>query len=107
MCDGYHTALGGQHRRRRAASFRISMNYRTLLPFALVLAVVAFAQSAAAQNNTGFSVDRFEPSERGSEWFVLDTLDLRGHVRPALGIVADYAYKPLVFYDKDGNEVHA
>jgi outer membrane protein OmpA-like peptidoglycan-associated protein len=83
------------------------MNYRTLLPFALVLAVVAFAHGAAAQTNTGFSVDRFEPSERGSEWFVLDTLDLRGHVRPALGIVADYAYKPLVFYDKDGNEVHA
>jgi OOP family OmpA-OmpF porin len=83
------------------------MNHRTLLSFGLALVLGAFAQSARAQDSTGFSVDRFEPSERGSEWFVLDTLDLRGNVRPALGVVADYAYKPLVFYDKDGNEVRS
>jgi outer membrane protein OmpA-like peptidoglycan-associated protein len=86
------------------------MNYRTLLSLGLTVALGASATVARAQTtgtSSGFSVDRFEPSERGSEWFVLDTLDLRGSGRPALGVVADYAYKPLVFYDGDGNEVRA
>jgi len=61
--------------------------------------------SARAQDSAGFALDRFEPSERGSEWFSQDTLDLRGHLRPALGLVADYGYKPLVIYDADGEEV--
>ncbi|MEY4583003.1 MAG: hypothetical protein RL701_7706 [Pseudomonadota bacterium] len=44
----------------------------------------------------GFAIDRFDPSERGSDWFVGDSLDLRGHARPAVGLVLDYANKPLV-----------
>ncbi|MDB4990935.1 MAG: outer membrane protein [Myxococcaceae bacterium] len=59
----------------------------------------------ASAQSSGFALDRFEPSERGSEWFSLDSLDLRGHVRPAIGVVADYAYKPLVIYDGRGHEV--
>jgi OOP family OmpA-OmpF porin len=47
-----------------------------------------------AQSVPGFAMNRFEPSERGSEWFVHDSLDLRGNARPALGIVADYGYRP-------------
>lgn len=66
-----------------------------------VLSLPVFAQS----ETLGFAADRFEPSERGSEWFALDTLDMRGHLRPALGIVADYGYKPLVIYDQNGDEV--
>ena len=53
---------------------------------------------------TGFAIDRFEPAERGSQFFVLDNLDLRGSGRPALGAVLDYGYKPLVAYDLNGNE---
>ena len=41
----------------------------------------AGAQSTAS----GFALDRFNPSERGSEWFALDSLDLRGQARPAIG----------------------
>jgi OmpA-OmpF porin, OOP family len=52
-------------------------------------------------------MDRFDPSERGSEWFVLDSLDLRGHKRVALGVVGAWTYKPLVAYDAAGNEVAA
>ena len=59
---------------------------------------------AHAQATPGFALNRFEPSERGSEWFVNDTLDLRGKVRPALGIVADYGYKPYVLLNPDGSE---
>jgi OmpA-OmpF porin, OOP family len=50
----------------------------------------------AAAHADGFAVDRFDPAEQGSEWFVLDSLDLRGHMRPALGVVADWGYRPLV-----------
>ena len=53
----------------------------------------AFAQAA------GFAANRFEPSERGSDWFVGDSLDLRGAPTLAAGVVFDWAYRPLVLYD--------
>lgn len=63
------------------------------------------AATASAQSTTqGFALNRFDPSERGSEWFVLDSLDLRGHGRPAMGLVGDWGYKPLVLYNQDGSE---
>ena len=73
----------------------------------ILLVVVGWSHGAtpAAAQNGGFAIDRFEPSERGSEWFALDSLDLRGHARPALGLVADYGYKPLVIYDGNGKEL--
>ncbi len=63
----------------------------------LVLASTARAQSLTQQR--GFALDRFDPSDRGSEWFVLDSLDLRGRSRAAVGVVASWASKPLVAYD--------
>ena len=71
----------------------------------LSLAAASLAASTAgAQGTTGFALDRFEPSERGSQFFTADSLDLRGDLRPALGVVMDYGYKPLVAYDPNGNE---
>ncbi len=70
---------------------------------AAALVSLAIETSAFAQQ-TGFAIDRFEPSERGSQLFVNDTLDFRGDLRPALGAVLDYGYKPLVVYDTAGNE---
>ncbi len=72
------------------------------------VAVAAFASHPAlAQQNTGFSVNQFDPSERGSEWFVQDTLDLRGSLRPAIGVVGDWAYRPLVDTDANGHVLHS
>ena len=68
---------------------------------ALLAVVIPGRANAQA---TGFAIDRFEPAERGSQFFVLDNLDLRGSGRPALGAVLDYGYKPLVAYDLNGNE---
>jgi OOP family OmpA-OmpF porin len=81
----------------------------TKLIACLLTCLVGLSAAAVRAQGTaaGFAIDRFEPSERGSEWFVLDTLDLRGRVRPAVGVVGDYALKPLVFYDRDGNEARA
>ena len=59
---------------------------------AILCSNVSFAQTTAQ----GFAVNHFEPATTGSEWFVMDTLDLRGHLRPAFGIVGEWAYRPLV-----------
>jgi OOP family OmpA-OmpF porin len=70
-----------------------------------MLSATLFASAANAQTPApGFAINRFNPSERGSEWFAMDSLDLRGNFRPALGIVADYAHRPLAIYAQDGDE---
>jgi len=68
---------------------------------ALLATSEAGAQLVQAE---GFAIDRYNPAERGSEWFVVDSLDVRGHVRPALGHTVDYAHKPLAIYAPDGKE---
>src|SRR5580704_17622834 len=67
-------------------------------------ALSAWSSSARAQTAPGFVLNRFEPSETGSEWFANDTLDIRGNFRPALGVVADYGYKPYVLDNPDGSQ---
>lgn len=57
----------------------------------------------AAAQEKGFAVNRFEPSERGSSWFVLESLDFRGRARPALGVVGDYQHRPLAIYESNGD----
>src|SRR3954471_21167925 len=70
-----------------------------LAPLFLLASTPAFAQQAP-----GFALNRFEPSERGSEWFALESLDLRGETRLAFGVVGDWAHKPLVLYAPDGSQ---
>lgn len=55
----------------------------------------------------GFALNRFEPAERGSDWFASESLDLRGHLRWAAGATLDYAHKPLVAYAEDDSEYAA
>jgi OOP family OmpA-OmpF porin len=66
------------------------------------VACAGLVSEARAQAQQGFALDQFDPSERGSDWFSVESLDLRGNVRPALGIVMDGAYRPLVLYAPDG-----
>ncbi|HYQ15862.1 MAG TPA: hypothetical protein VEQ58_08895, partial [Polyangiaceae bacterium] len=65
----------------------------------LLLPTTALAQ------NAGFAIDRFDPAERGSDWFAADSLDLRGHGRLMLGVTGDFSEKPLVLYSRDGDEL--
>jgi OOP family OmpA-OmpF porin len=76
---------------------------RPLIPHRLLAVALTLAAAPAAAQTVaeGFAVNRFSPSERGSDWFALDSLDLRGHLRPALGVLLDFAWKPLVIYDTD------
>ncbi|HVU53105.1 MAG TPA: hypothetical protein VHL80_20620, partial [Polyangia bacterium] len=68
-------------------------------------ALVWVSSLAAARAQTGFATDRFEPAGGGSDWFSLESLDFRGHLRPAGSIVGELAWKPLVIYDAGGHEV--
>jgi OmpA-OmpF porin, OOP family len=79
------------------------MRQRTLLLLVGALAVLA-ARPARAQ--AGFAVNRFDPSEPGSDWFVNDSLDLRGSPNVAAGMTWDWSYRPLVLREaQDGAEV--
>jgi hypothetical protein len=68
----------------------------------LVASVLAFSETAHAQTARGFALDRFQPAERGSEWFALDSLDLARHqIMPEAGITTAYGYRPLATYEAD------
>lgn len=71
----------------------------SLLAFA---AVVAVAPRVSAQEQSGYAANHLNISERGSRWFVLDSVDIQGNGRLALGVVNDYSYRSLVKYDADG-----
>jgi OmpA-OmpF porin, OOP family len=105
--------VSGRTRRRAAAGAQLGPRPRAKTRWAAlrscascavaILASGASSPAAAQTTARAFALDRFEPSERGSEWFVEDTLDLRGHLRPALGLVLDYGYKPYVLINPDGS----
>jgi OmpA-OmpF porin, OOP family len=78
------------------------MRSSSLLSAAAVATALLSSAPSHAQA-TGFALDQFDPSERGSDWFAADSLDLRGHLRPAIGIVGDYADRPLAIYNPDGS----
>jgi outer membrane protein OmpA-like peptidoglycan-associated protein len=73
----------------------------------LLTTCLVLLQSSAwgAPTAVGFALNRYQPAEVGSDWFESESLDLRGGVRPALGLVADFSYRPLVILDSDGDEV--
>jgi hypothetical protein len=55
-----------------------------------------------AADDPRFAVDRFEPSERGSEWFANESLNLTGTVRPSIGVATAYSYRAIVAQSADG-----
>lgn len=74
---------------------------RIVPSFALASALLGAASPATGQSS-GFAADLFQPAERGSDWFVSDSLDLRGSPNVAAGVVLDWSYKPLVLRHADG-----
>jgi len=76
-----------------------------LLSIALLTStsLLCVAEASAQPTATGFALDQFSPSERGSEWFAEDSLDLRGDPGAAIGIVGELGIRPLVIYNPDGS----
>ncbi len=82
---------------------RRSATFRSFVSALACLVLLGLASPSRAQEASGFGVSRFEPSERGSEWFALESLDLRGKFRPQIGIVAEYQYRTLAIYAPNGD----
>lgn len=78
----------------------------TFVALGCALLLPLLGTSVAAQSD-GIAINRFDPAEHGSDWFAGESLDLRGHLRPALGLTLDWAHKPLVLYDASGDEIEA
>jgi outer membrane protein OmpA-like peptidoglycan-associated protein len=72
---------------------------------ACALALLALIPTTARAQSAGFAINRFDPAERGSDWFAADSLDMRGHGRLMLGATGDFSEKPLVLYNRDGDEL--
>jgi len=62
------------------------------------------ALPAAAQTLDGFSLNRFEPAPTGDRFFGVPGGNEGGHGSFGVGLVGDYAYRPLVLYAEDGDE---
>ena len=62
-------------------------------------------RTAAAQSDPRFAADRFEPSERGSDWFANESLNFRGRAPFRAGIVSSYGERLFVVRDKDGKSL--
>src|SRR5215213_5690077 len=93
--------------RPRAVSVWLRMGARVAITAALVALplVSAPARAQTTTNVNGFSLNRFEPSGGGSDWFTLESIDFRGNGRPSLGVIGDFAYKPLVLYNRNDEEL--
>src|SRR5260221_7290189 len=80
---------------------------KAILP-ALSLAVLgaAFAPKTAEAEQVaqGFASDRYNPSESGSDWLALDSLDIYGHMRLSLRVDVQYSLKPFVAETDDKTE---
>ena len=68
----------------------------------LALAALGYARLTEAR---GFALDRFDSAERGSRFFSADSLDIAGNGRILAGVVGDFAHKPLVLRDQNGDEI--
>jgi OOP family OmpA-OmpF porin len=87
----------------RRPGTRLAIAIASALALALVLA--ADPRVAGAQADPRQAVDRFEPSERGSEWLANESLDLHGNLRPSLGYVLTFARRSLVVPGSGGGGV--
>jgi outer membrane protein OmpA-like peptidoglycan-associated protein len=86
-----------------------SSHHRSSSPFSrfaracgLVSASLTLLAGNARADAPGFAINRFNPAERGSDWFVVESLDLRGQLRPSVGLGSDFSYRSLVVYRPDG-----
>jgi len=95
-----HVAFAGRRERREEEKVIRSRRW-SVIGFALGAWLVAGA--AGAQEQAGFASSAFAPSERGSRWFALDSLQIQGNGRLALGLVTDYSYRSVYHYAPEGD----
>ena len=77
---------------------------RSSLSLLVALGVVAAAGQARAQS-LGLAADRFDPAPAGDYFFGVQRPTVDGKLRLSGAAIVDYAHKPLVLRDGDGNTV--
>lgn len=77
---------------------------RGLLTGLALGAAVAVAAPSGAQTLSQFSLNRFEPAPAGDRFFGVPGGNEGSHGSLRLGVVGDYAYRPLVLYAEDGDD---
>jgi hypothetical protein len=68
---------------------------RRLAILALGLAL-ALGPAHAGAGASGFALDRYQPAERGGDFYLLDSASIRGHLVTAGGATLDWGHRPLV-----------
>jgi OOP family OmpA-OmpF porin len=89
----------------RTTTAELSTARRSTVALFFAAGAWLLGEGRALAQSAGIALDRFDPAPVGSEWFELDSLDMRGSVRPAFGLVVDYAYKPLVLFTAKGSQI--
>lgn len=69
----------------------------------LGLALLAVVEPAQAAEVRGFGINRYEPSEAGSRFFGLESLDHEGKRRLVLRLTGDHVREPQWLYATDGS----
>ncbi len=72
--------------------------------FAAGLFALLRAADAGAQAQEPFALDQFNPAPAGDRFFGTQGGDPGGHVSPRLQLLGEYAYRPLVLYENDGDD---
>jgi hypothetical protein len=83
---------------------KLALLFTTATTAVLAAGAPARAAGPAAPVAQGFDANTFDPAPRGSDWFSLDSLDIRDDGRGAIGLVTEYAFKSLVVKNPDGSD---
>ncbi|MBN2197528.1 MAG: OmpA family protein [Polyangiaceae bacterium] len=77
---------------------------RWIATWALALALSMLATLVGAQEAPAFSLDVFQPTPAGDRFFAVQGGDPGGKAAPRVMLFGDYAYRPLVAYENDGDD---
>src|SRR5512137_3159283 len=78
-----------------------SLLSRSALALALLLAM---GSAARAQNKAGFALNNFQPAINLQNFYVTEDARLLPHLGLSLGMMLDYAHRPLRLQMADGSE---
>jgi outer membrane protein OmpA-like peptidoglycan-associated protein len=91
-------------RRRGAPARAVAPSSRGLFGALAALGITCGAATAAAQEQPGLALSRFDPAPAGDRMFGAPSPYTAGHLTPHAMILADYAHNPLVLRRESDDE---